>query len=320
VTADSHPALATDDGVRAVYAAHGPELYRFAMRSLGDRGLAEEAVQETFVRAWRAAERFDDELGSLRTWLFAIVRNVVIDLSRARAVRPSLPATDRGADDALFVDEAFDRVLTAWQVEEALRMLSEEHRLALIEVHYKGRAYSDVALGLGVPVGTVKSRVYYALKPPPRWKSSDGPVTTDPCRDWQGVLGAAALGVIDPGDRHARTRRLCVVPGGVATSPQWRRRSPRHRNGPHHCAGGAVRALGGRSTGTVAPERTTRDASDTSGGSRPASALATIAAVIVGLVLVVSGPSTRPRRRREWPAHRACATPCSGRRARRRSA
>src|SRR6478672_6378744 len=127
------------------------------MRSLGDRGLAEEAVQETFVRAWRAADRFDDELGSLRTWLFAIVRNVVIDLSRARAVRPGLSSTD-GADDALFVDEAFDRVLTAWQVEEALRMLSEEHRAALVEVHYKARSYNDVANSLGVPVGTIKSR------------------------------------------------------------------------------------------------------------------------------------------------------------------
>jgi RNA polymerase sigma-70 factor (ECF subfamily) len=161
---DPQPALATDDGVRAVYAAHGPELYRFAVRSLGDRGLAEEAVQETFVRAWRAADRFDDELGSLRTWLFAIVRNVVIDLSRARAVRPGLSASDGTADDALVIDQAFDRVLTAWQVEEALRMLSDEHRAALIEVHYKGRAYNEVASGLGVPVGTVKSRVYYALK------------------------------------------------------------------------------------------------------------------------------------------------------------
>src|SRR6266446_152945 len=87
--------LTDDDGVRAVYAAHGPELYRFAVRSLGDRGLAEEAVQETFVRAWRAADRFDDALGSLRTWLFAIVRNVVIDLSRARAVRPARTAESR---------------------------------------------------------------------------------------------------------------------------------------------------------------------------------------------------------------------------------
>src|ERR1051326_1560789 len=96
--AEFHPALETDDGVRAVYAAHGPELYRFALRSLGDRGLAEEAVQETFVRAWRAADRFDDELGSLRTWLFAIVRNVVIDLSRARAVRPQIAAHSDAPD------------------------------------------------------------------------------------------------------------------------------------------------------------------------------------------------------------------------------
>jgi RNA polymerase sigma-70 factor (ECF subfamily) len=161
---DSQPVLATDAGVRAVYAAHGPELYRFAVRSLGDRGLAEEAVQETFVRAWRAADRFDDELGSLRTWLFAIVRNVVIDLSRSRAVRPGLSVSDAAADDGVFVDEAFERVLTAWQVEEALHMLSDEHRAALVEVHYKGRAYGEVADTLGVPVGTVKSRVYYALK------------------------------------------------------------------------------------------------------------------------------------------------------------
>ena len=54
-------------------------------------------------------------------------------------------------DDGVFVDEAFERVLTAWQVEEALRMLSDEHRGALVEVHYKGRAYGDVAAELGRP-------------------------------------------------------------------------------------------------------------------------------------------------------------------------
>jgi RNA polymerase sigma-70 factor (ECF subfamily) len=157
------PVLASDDGVRAVYAAHGPELFRFALRSLGDRGLAEEAVQETFVRAWQAANRFDDALGSLRTWLFAIVRNVVIDLSRARAVRPALAAPGSGRDtDRL--DDDIERILVSWQVEEALAKLSDEHRSALVEVHYKGRAYSDVADEIGVPVGTVKSRVYYALK------------------------------------------------------------------------------------------------------------------------------------------------------------
>src|SRR5256885_1437715 len=133
---DSQPALATDDGVRAVYAAHGPELYRFAVRSLGDRGLAEEAVQETFVRAWRAADRFDDALGSLRTWLFAIVRNVVIDLSRARAVRPGL-AAGRSTNDTIVLDDDVERVLVAWQVEEALQKLSDGHRAPPVEVKYK---------------------------------------------------------------------------------------------------------------------------------------------------------------------------------------
>jgi RNA polymerase sigma-70 factor (ECF subfamily) len=160
---ETRPLMANDAGVRAVYAAHGPELYRFAFRSLGDRGLAEEAVQETFVRAWQAADRFDDQLGSLRTWLFAIVRNVVIDLSRARAVRPAL-ALDDGTSEPGDLTDDIDRVLTAWQVEEALRKVSDEHRIVLVEVHYKGRPYGDVATELGVPVGTVKSRVYYALK------------------------------------------------------------------------------------------------------------------------------------------------------------
>jgi RNA polymerase sigma-70 factor (ECF subfamily) len=161
---ESGAALGTEDGVRAVYAAHGTELFRFALRSLNDRGLAEEAVQETFVRAWQAADRFDDGLGSLRTWLFAIIRNVVIDLSRARAVRPALPVQEAAGDVVDLTDDAVDRVLGAWQVEEALGMVSEEHRRALIEVHYRGRPYADVAAELRVPVGTVKSRVFYALK------------------------------------------------------------------------------------------------------------------------------------------------------------
>jgi RNA polymerase sigma-70 factor (ECF subfamily) len=154
--------LSGEAGVRAAYAAHGEELYRFARRSLGDAGLAEEAVQETFLRAWRAADRYDEQLGSLRTWLFAICRNVVIDMGRARSVRPPLvgPEPADVADD----DTAFDRALIAWQVEEALRRLSADHRRVLVEVHYRGRSYQEVATALGVPEGTVKSRVYYALR------------------------------------------------------------------------------------------------------------------------------------------------------------
>ena len=156
---------ANAEWVKAAYAAHGPELYRFALRSLGDSGLAEEAVQTTYVRAWRNAERFDDELGTLRTWLFAILRNVVIDLARARNVRPPTTADAEAVEhqEAAGADDV-DRILVAWQVEEALRRLSPEHRTALVETYYRARPYESVAEDLGIPVGTVKSRVYYALR------------------------------------------------------------------------------------------------------------------------------------------------------------
>jgi RNA polymerase sigma-70 factor (ECF subfamily) len=155
-----------DAALRAVYDAHGAELYRFARRSLGDAGLAEEAVQEAFVRAWRAADRYDPARASQRTWLFAILRNVVIDLVRARRVRPPLaePASDGHEAGGPEGEDSIDRMLTVWQVEAALAELAVDHRRALVEVHWRGRPYADVALELGVPEGTVKSRVYYGLR------------------------------------------------------------------------------------------------------------------------------------------------------------
>jgi RNA polymerase sigma-70 factor (ECF subfamily) len=153
-------ALTRERDVREAYAAHAGELYGFARRSLGDAGLAEEAVQETFLRAWRAGDRFDPELGALRTWLFAILRNVVIDLSRARAARPRV-ARDAGLEPAV---EPLEEALLAWQVEEAMRRIGERHREILVETYYRGRPYAEVAAELGVPEGTVKSRVYYGLR------------------------------------------------------------------------------------------------------------------------------------------------------------
>ena len=151
-----------DEALRAVYEAHGPELYRFARRSLGDPGLAEEAVQEAFVRAWRASSSYDPARSSQRTWLFAILRNVVIDLARARRVRP--PLANGAAHGVASSDDDIDRVLTTWQVEAALALLDVDHRRVLVEVHWRGRPYAEVAHDLGVPTGTVKSRVYYGLR------------------------------------------------------------------------------------------------------------------------------------------------------------
>ena len=151
--------LTGESDVREAYAAHAGELYGFALRSLEDPGMAEEAVQDTFLRAWRAGDRFDPQIGSLRTWLFAILRNVVIDLGRARSSRPvpSGDVPDRG-------HEPLEKMLVSWQVEEALRRIGDQHRRVLVETYLRGRPYAEVASELGVPEGTVKSRVYYGLR------------------------------------------------------------------------------------------------------------------------------------------------------------
>jgi RNA polymerase sigma-70 factor, ECF subfamily len=154
-------ALSDERDVREAYSAHAGELYGFAMRSLQDSGLAEEAVQETFLRAWRAGERFDPEIASLRTWLFAILRNVVIDLGRARSARPALAAACEQAGGSV---EPIDQALLAWQVEEAMRRIGDSHRQVLVETYFRARPYAELAAELGVAEGTIKSRVYYGLR------------------------------------------------------------------------------------------------------------------------------------------------------------
>ena len=154
--------LTTESDINDAYRAYSGELFGFATRSLGDRGLAEEAVQETFLRAWRAGERFDPELGSLRTWLFAILRNVVIDLSRRRAARigpAQLP--EEPVDE---VEEPLEQALLSWQVEEGLRRIGPQHREILVQAYYRERPYAELAHEFGIPEGTVKSRVYYGLR------------------------------------------------------------------------------------------------------------------------------------------------------------
>jgi RNA polymerase sigma-70 factor, ECF subfamily len=133
-----------------------------AHRALSDDGLAEEAVQETFLRAWRAADRYDPERSSLRTWMFAIARNVTIDLARARSVRPE--RTGQEVDHTQVAQDTTEESLRAWEMEEALRHIGPHHRHAIVETYYRDRPCAEVAAEAGVPVGTMRSRLYYGLK------------------------------------------------------------------------------------------------------------------------------------------------------------
>jgi RNA polymerase sigma-70 factor (ECF subfamily) len=147
-------------GLRKAFLTHGVELYGYARRSLGDPAAAEDVVQETFVRAWRARDRFDGGLGTLRTWLFTIARRVVIDHARSRAIRRSEPLPL----DLAVADDEVEKAMVGWQVEEAMRRLRPEHRQVLVETYYRGRSGREVAEELGIPEGTVRSRLFYALR------------------------------------------------------------------------------------------------------------------------------------------------------------
>lgn len=160
VHSESLQESADEAGLQAAFVSYGGELFGFARRSLGESGLAEEAVQETFMRAWRSRHRFDSGLGSLRNWLFSIERRVVIDLAHKRS---SSSAVELDHDPAV-IDNQADQAMLGWQVEEALRRLRPEHRAVVQDIYFKNLPGREVAARLGVPEGTVRSRLFYALR------------------------------------------------------------------------------------------------------------------------------------------------------------
>lgn len=154
--------LQNDDSVRAAYAAHGAELYRFCRGMLGDAGMAEDAVQECFVRAWRSGAAFDPAVASLRTWLFSIARNVVIDMHRRTAVRPVV-AGQLHENLGTIADHA-DEVILGLQVRFGLAALTQDQRTAVTEIAIRGRSSADVAAETGTSDSTMRSRLYYGLR------------------------------------------------------------------------------------------------------------------------------------------------------------
>lgn len=145
--------------VRALYTDHGRALLAYATRLTGDRAAAEDVVQETLVRAWKHPEVLVN--GSVRGWLFTVVRNLVTDRARARAARP-VEVAELPESPPVERDHA-ESVVDGLVVLAALDRLSGVHREVLVELYFRGRSVSETAQVLGVPAGTVKSRSHNAL-------------------------------------------------------------------------------------------------------------------------------------------------------------
>ncbi len=112
------------------------------------------------MRLWRSADRFDPQRGSVRGFLFTIARRRAVDLMRRPSSRPLDPPSEPGGA----LDQSFDRALLEVSVREAMTALSEEHRQVLELVYDEDLSQRQIAERVGVPLGTVKTRTFYALR------------------------------------------------------------------------------------------------------------------------------------------------------------
>lgn len=148
--------------LQALHDEHAGALWSYVVSLTGgDHARAQDVVQETLLRAWRHPTVLDQSTRSARGWLFTVARRIVIDESRSGHRRNEVAARElpepAGGDDT-------DSVLQAWLVAEALTKLSDPHRQALVECFYRGHSVAEAAVRIGVPAGTVKSRLHYGLR------------------------------------------------------------------------------------------------------------------------------------------------------------
>jgi RNA polymerase sigma-70 factor, ECF subfamily len=147
--------------LRSLYARYYRSLFSYVLRMVrGDRGVAEDVVQETLLRAWQHADVLDSKRAA--PWLYTVAHNIVISQYYRR--RENTLETAADADKLPVIDPELDRVLDSVVIAEALRALTVDHRTVLVELFYRRKSVAEAADALHLPLGTVKSRSFYALR------------------------------------------------------------------------------------------------------------------------------------------------------------
>ncbi|HEX6520799.1 MAG TPA: sigma-70 family RNA polymerase sigma factor [Streptosporangiaceae bacterium] len=156
--------LCTEHGMAAAHAAYHARMLARARRIVVDPDLAEDVVQEAFLRAWRACSSFDPAGGPLLNWLLVVTANTAIDMVKARVRRPPLvsgPASENTA--AVGIDD-IDLLVLRSQLRHALARIGARHRDAVVETVLRDRPYADVAAEIGITPATLRTRVHYGLR------------------------------------------------------------------------------------------------------------------------------------------------------------
>ncbi|MBW1638456.1 sigma-70 family RNA polymerase sigma factor [Microbacterium resistens] len=150
-----------DERLAALYDVHAGPIRRYVVHLTGNASSADDVVQETLLRAWRTPRILEQEAATSRAWMLTVARHLVIDEARSarRRHERAVPEVPEGTapDDT-------DRLIDALLIEDALAALSAEHRAVIVAGYFGGRSVEEISGELGIPKGTVKSRMHYGLR------------------------------------------------------------------------------------------------------------------------------------------------------------
>jgi RNA polymerase sigma-70 factor, ECF subfamily len=150
-----------EEPMKELYRRYAKNLYRFGLHTLGDDGLAEEMVQESFQRLWRSARRYDTGRGSVGAFLFVIARSTAADIRKRPSSRPLLAAEDYQLPP---LPDSVDEILDSLILREALDKLSSAHAEVLRLILEESLTQAEIADRLGLAIGTVKSRTFNGMR------------------------------------------------------------------------------------------------------------------------------------------------------------
>jgi len=150
-------AQADQDAFEAIYTRYSAAAYSLAMGMLRDAVRAQEVTQEVFLAIWRGARDFDPTRGRARTWILSVAHHKSVDAVR-RSRTPTVPLSETLTSDTDVIEAAQARV-DAGRVRQALQSLSFEQRAAIVLAYYGGYTQQEIAQRLGVPLGTIKTRI-----------------------------------------------------------------------------------------------------------------------------------------------------------------